>query len=180
MKHPPAAAEPEFSYPIGIDKIPPSGLLKTIEANKEQRAALSTRFDLIELSKFAAEFHARPLNSGSTFSVVGKVIADVVQRCVVTLEPLPSHIECAVDVVYAPSGTPEQEKLELETEETEVIVNGVIDLGELAAQHLGVALAPYPRKPGVPFVAAEYGDSQKRENPFVRLVELSKNPKEKG
>jgi uncharacterized metal-binding protein YceD (DUF177 family) len=168
----------EFSQPIAVDKIPPSGLVQKLEANEKQRKALAERFGLIELSHLHAEFHVEPAHAGQTVAVTGDIVADVVQRCVVTLEPLPTHIDTAVDVIFA-SSSPEEPDIDPNEGEVEPIIDGIIDLGELVAQHLGVALDPYPRKPGAAFVEAEYGDKQGRENPFIRLAEMSKKPKNK-
>ena len=51
----------------------------------------------------------------------------------------------------------------MDDEETEAIVGGIIDLGELVSQHLGINLDPYPRKPGLAFVEAEYGGKDERD-----------------
>jgi uncharacterized metal-binding protein YceD (DUF177 family) len=173
MKH----SELEFSYPLVVDKIPPSGASQKLEANERERKALATRFELIELPNLRAEFHADPTDAGKTVTVTGTITADVIQRCVVTLEPLPSHIETVVDVVYA-AAAGEDPDFGPEDGEIEPIIDGVIDLGELAAQHLGVALDPYPRKPGATFGKAQFGADEKRENPFIKLVELAKKPKD--
>jgi uncharacterized metal-binding protein YceD (DUF177 family) len=179
MKSPTVIAASEFPHPLAVDKIPLSGLTEKLVANEHQCKALAERFGLVELSEFRAEFHARPSDAGRGIAVAGKITADVVQRCVVTLEPLPAHITADIDVVFAATGSEDLLDIEPDEEELEPIINGVIDLGELAAQHLGTALDPYPRKAGVAFVEAEFGDSGKRENPFIRLVELSKKPKDR-
>ncbi len=176
MKSSPIAA-PEFSHALAVDKIPPTGVTQTLEADEGQRKALAQRFGLIELPMLRAEFLAEPADAGLTIAVRGKIMADVVQRCVVTLEPLPARIDTMIDVIFA-QATPDTPDLDPEESEVEPIVNGLIDLGELAAQHLGVALDPYPRKPGATFGKAEFGGGETRENPFIRLTELAKKPKD--
>ncbi len=54
----------------------------------------------------------------------------------------------------------------------------MIDIGELVAQHLGTALDPYPRKPGIAFVEAEYGGKDPAPNPFANLARLPKDQKD--
>jgi len=49
----------------------------------------------------------------------------------------------------------------------------------LAAQYLGAALDPYPRKPGVAFVEAEYGGEKATVQPFAKLAALTKTGKGK-
>ncbi len=175
--HPP---EPEFSRPLPVEKIPPTGTKEILEAKEVERQRLAERFGLPELPNLRAELEVHPARADQTVAVTGKVIADVVQQCVVTLEPLPAHIEQEIDVLFAAPELLETGagSTDPEEEEAEPIVDGVIDLGELAAQHLGIALDPYPRKPGVAFVEAEYGDSKAPAGPLAQLANWPKKPKD--
>jgi len=174
-------AEPEFSRPYAIEKIPAHGVTEILEPKEDERKKLAERFGLLELPMLRAELNIKSARAESVFEVVGKLVADVVQQCVVTLEPLPVHIEHDISVIYAPP-----EELEIEgtgpadpdEEEMEPIIDGTIDLGELVAQNLGVALDPYPRKPGLAPVEAEYGDKEAGRSPLAELASWSKKPKD--
>jgi uncharacterized metal-binding protein YceD (DUF177 family) len=171
--------QPELSRPLAIDKIPANGIEETILADPKERKKLAARFGLLDLPKLEAQFDVKPARGGSMFEITGNMRADVVQQCVVTLEPLPAHIEQPITVLYATPEmleTGEDPPHESPQGETEAIVDGIIDLGELVAQYLGTALDPYPRKPGAAFVEAEYGDATPEANPFAKLVDL-KEPK---
>jgi len=173
--------QPEFSRPLAVDKIPAGGVDQEIEASEAERKALAARFGLLGLPRFAARLGVRPIRAGLAFAVTGRVVADAVQQCVVTLEPVPARLEPAIDVVYAPPEEAEvaASQIGLDAEETEALIGGVIDLGELAAQYLGAALDPYPRKPGVAFVEAEYGGEKATVQPFAKLAALTKTGKGK-
>ena len=68
----------------------------------------------------------------------------------------------------------------MEDEEVEPIVNGIIDIGELVSQNLGISLDPYPRKPVLEYVEAEYGEAaETAPNPFAKLATLTKTGKKK-
>ena len=172
--------EPELSRPLQVDKISAGGIEETIKASGKERAALAERFGLLDLQKLEARVEVRPARGGVMFEATGHMEADVVQQCVVTLEPLPAHLTQEIDVLFTLPELLEtgdaRLPMEMNEEETEAIVGGVIDLGELVAQHLGAALDPYPRKPGAAFVEAEYGDATEA-NPFAKLTELKKMPK---
>ncbi len=180
MKNP-NLSELEFSRPLSVDKIPSGGLEDKLEANETERRRLTERFGLLELSKLLAELSIQYVRAEHMVAVQGVMTAEVVQQCVVTLEPLATLIKEEIDVLFAlpelikdGAGAPE-----IETEgqqELEPIINGVIDLGELVAQHLGVALDPYPRKPGLAYVEAKYGDDAEVVNPFAKLADLGKKP----
>src|ERR1700722_5294460 len=153
--------EPEFSHTLFVEKIPPGGIEQNLIANEKARKLLVERLGLLDLSKLTAKLYVQPGNVG-TFRVNGTMSADVTQQCVVTLEPLPGHIEQEIDALFAAQ--------EADEGEVEPIIDGMIDLGELVAQNLGMALDPYPRKPGTGFVEAEYGvETEKVINPFAKL-----------
>jgi uncharacterized metal-binding protein YceD (DUF177 family) len=159
--------EPEFSRPLPVDRITPGGIEETLSANDKERRALAARFGLLDLSRLEAKLEVRA-DKGRTIAVAGALSADVVQQCVVTLEPLPARIEEQIDVIFASeAGDPDEEEIEPLTDD-------VIDLGELIAQHLGASLDPYPRKPGQAFVELEYGTTATVVSPFAKLAELKK------
>ncbi|MGE3623195.1 MAG: DUF177 domain-containing protein [Bdellovibrionales bacterium] len=182
MKQRSAPGGPELSRPLYIEKISPNGVEEIIVAGEKERAGLARRFGLTGLPKLEAQLTVMPARA-VMFEVKGRMQADVVQQCVVTLEPLPAHIEQDIDVLFAPSEFLEPgagaAHVDADDEETEAIIGGIIDLGELVAQYLGTALDPYPRKPGLAFVAAEYGD-KRPDSPFTKLTDLTKKPPDKG
>jgi uncharacterized metal-binding protein YceD (DUF177 family) len=172
--------EPELSRPLRIEKISANGVEETILANERERRALADRFDLLEIIILSARLTVTPKQAGTVFSVDGSFRAEVVQRCVVTLEPLPGVIEQPIHAHFAPPGMIEEFTAEraLDEEDMEVIANGMIDLGELTAQHFGLALDPYPRKPGLPPVETGFGDATAETSPFAKLASLKDRPKE--
>ncbi|MCL2469645.1 MAG: DUF177 domain-containing protein [Alphaproteobacteria bacterium] len=151
-QHPPS---PELSRPLRVDHVPLGGIREHIVATPLECKALATRFGLEDLSQLEAVLNVDRAQSGM-FSVTGYVQAHVTQSCVVTLEPVFSEIHEPVRVLFAPphliKSRPETGILDYyESEDPEPIEQGKIDLGELAAQCLCMALNPYPRKEGASF-----------------------------
>lgn len=179
MKPKPGSAKPEFSHLVVVDKIPAAGMTETLRAKDDERQRLAERFGLAALSKLEAKLDVHNA-SGRTVAVTGRIVADVVQTCVVSLEPVPAHIDHGIDVLYAAAEQFETEAGQLgpDEQEMEPIIDGAIDLGELVAQHLGVALNPYPRKPGLAFVEAEYGNTMPQPGALASLVNLRQKPKD--
>ena len=168
---------PEFSREIAVARISPTGLEEDLEAKPEERAALAKRFDLVELRSLKAQLSLKTSGQETIF-VKGKIKAEIVQRCVVTLELMTTSINLKVDTVCLPAdqhragaGSSHYDELD---DEFEIFSNGKIDLGEMVAQHLGVTIDPYPRKEGATLPATEFGARVEELHPFAHLVKGDK------
>jgi uncharacterized metal-binding protein YceD (DUF177 family) len=170
---------PEFSRLIPVDRIPEAGLEERIEADESERAALARRFDLPEIRSFVGDFHIAPWRRGR-IHVEGRVTAEVVQRCVITLDPFPVELAFALERFFIAEGARRDHVEELEGDEPDIVSGDAIDLGELAAEELALNLDPYPRKPGAE-LAAELGAVQPEnvqrtaDSPFAALGKLVKS-----
>jgi uncharacterized metal-binding protein YceD (DUF177 family) len=172
---------------VVVEKIPDTGLHRDLEADEATRQAIAETGDLRAVLSARASLDVTPKNGGRVH-VTGRVRARIGQTCVVTLEPIESEIDEAVDQIFAP---PEQipqladlvdEAAESDAEipdPPEPIQNGVIDLGRLATDALYLAVDPYPRKPDAvfePLVAAE----DPEDHPFAALKALKVEAKPAG
>jgi uncharacterized metal-binding protein YceD (DUF177 family) len=170
---------PEFSRLIPVDRIPETGLDERIEADESERAALAQRFDLPELRSCVGDFHITPWRRGR-IHVAGTVTAEVIQRCVITLDPFPVELVFPLERFFIAEGARRDHVEELEGDEPDIVNGGAIDLGELAAEELALNLDPYPRKPGAE-LAAELGSVQPEneqrsgDSPFAALRKLVKS-----
>jgi uncharacterized metal-binding protein YceD (DUF177 family) len=128
-----------------------------IEATEAQRAALAAAHDLLAVERLRAELTVSNWKRNGV-KVEGRVEADIVQSCVVTLDPVSNHIDEAVSAVFLP----EDSKLGRESfgvggeilidvdgpDSPETFAGDRIDVGALAEEFFGLAIDPYPRKPG--------------------------------
>lgn len=169
---------PEFSRPVSLESIiPDRERNEKVEATEAECAALAKRFDLRSLSRLKGRLTLFRLSEGGITRVKGDIEADVVQACVVSLQDVPAHVRAVFDTSFTEKGELFEEDLELgldiEDDPFEVVKDGVIDLGELAAQYLALELDPYPRAPGVSLAAqlAETG-SDSKNRPFQVLQGL--------
>ena len=165
----------EFSRPIIVDRLSSVEFVEAIEADSGERARLAERFGLVSLDRLDASVRVQR-REGGIVRVAGQLVADVVQTCVVTLEPFPSHIEDSFTVEYtdAPLKAIQDLSLDAEYETPEAIEGGVIDVGELAAQYLSLALDPHPRAPGAE-LDGRWSDSALSEpSPFTVLEKLKR------
>lgn len=152
--------KPEFSRTVPVERLRRGALTERVEANEGERKALAERFELEAISRLTAEVLLEPMKSGAV-RVSGRLQADVVQTCVVSLESVPAHVSESFAAVFAPPEMIGEEDGDIdinalaEDEEDlpEPILNHRIDVGELTAQHLSLALDPYPRAPNADFEA---------------------------
>ncbi len=148
------------------------GLAFAIEADAAERAALARRFGLIGLDSLRARGQVEIFARGRKARVTASLTADVVQACVVTLEPVPAHIEENFVRAFdrdAGMDTGETEFYLDSEDPPDQLPEAGIDLGEVVAEQLGLALDPYPRAPGA--AQPPVGESP-RESPFSALKRL--------
>lgn len=130
------------------------GVSRRIQPDEAQRRRIARSLDLISLDAFDADLHVEPAREGWRLS--GRLQAEAVQACGITLEPLPVTIDetFAVNLVEsAPVANDEGEiEISIDDDAPDVIENGRIDLGQYALEQLVLSLDPFPRKPGAEFV----------------------------
>ena len=169
------AADP-WRYQVVVDQIPDTGLHRDIEADSVACEAMAELAEVREISSAKASFDVT-LRKGDRVHVAGRVRALVGQICVVTLDPMESTIDEAIDLEFAPpEQIPQLSDLVDEAEESdeeipdppEPIVNGMIDLGRIATDALFLAINPYPRKPGAVF-EPKLEPADPGDHPFAAL-----------
>lgn len=174
--------EVEFSRAVEADRIAATQSHFKFDADAAERAALADRFGLVSLDRFHASFSVRRLRK-DLIRVNGHIAASLVQACVVTLEPIPVEIAENVELDFSESEADPAEEMDLDAEAAdgpEPLFGGMIDLGEVAAEQLGLAIDPYPRKPGAEIPTewkadpAAEPEPAAKVNPFAELGKLTK------
>lgn len=147
-----------------------TGLARRIKPDGEARMRVARALDLASLDAFVAEVRVEPNRAGWHLS--GRVQAQVVQTCGITLEPLPVTIDerFGIDLVEATEPEPDEEvEVNLDDDAPDVIADARIDLGQYAFEQLALHLDPFPRKPGAVFVQPE---EPAEISPFAALKTL--------
>ena len=141
---------PEFSRLLKVENLSALPVERELRATGEECRALAQRFRLEGLERLASRLRILPWNRGG-IRVEGELQAHVVQRCVISLQPMPQDIAKGFVSFFAPPEALDElslEALPMEMEAPEVIEADGVDLGELVAQQLCLALDPYPHLPG--------------------------------
>ncbi len=187
--------EQEWSHFFDVDDLnhsKPTAL--TIEASEDECMDLARRFSVEAIKKVNAQLSLTL--EGGIIHVTGQFDCVVTQNCVVTLEPFDTALSEPVEGWFANKESMvsfaaakkerdvarSQAEVEVldEKDDPEPIVEGRIDLGELVAQHISLAIPAYPHKDGVTY---EVGDddividdkSPLRKNPFEALKDWKEN-----
>ena len=168
---------PEFSRIVRADAVHRDGeLVESIEATEAERKALADRFELEGIGRLTATVRLRSVRGGQMVRVEGELDAEVVQTCVVTLEPVPARVSERFGALFAPESMvpDDDDDIEIdpniaEEDTPEAMTNGRVDIGELTAQHLSLALDPYPHAEGIEF--AGYSEGEDEEEGSARADE---------
>jgi len=165
--------DPEFSRPFVVDRLGAAPVTETLVATPAECSALATRMRIVTLGGLSATATLERVLSG-LIHVSGRLEADVVQTCVVTLADFPSHVEDSFTLEFGNAAAEHGDEIEIDVDydPPEPIEDGIIDLGELVAQYLALALDPYPRAPGATLDAEFIGADPAELSPFAVLKTL--------
>ncbi|MFM7419577.1 MAG: DUF177 domain-containing protein, partial [Alphaproteobacteria bacterium] len=83
---------PEFSRRQLLTDPPQAGVEEMLEATPQECAALAERFGIEALRHFSARYTRKPYPGGGLM-LTGRIKAEAVQLCVVSLEPVIEHLD---------------------------------------------------------------------------------------
>ncbi len=169
-------------HPVSIARLPQRGMPVKLVATHAECAALACEFDVIEVKAFTADLLVAKWR-GDGVKVSGAVMADIVQTCSITLEPLDARVENEVDAVYVPEhsklarvNTDADGEIVLDPEgpdAPETFSGDQLDVGQVAAEFFGLGIDPYPRKPGAVLPPVlEIDKEPAKVSPFAKLAAI--------
>ena len=170
-----------LSIPVPIHEIG-DGRVVSFSASEEERAGLAKRFGLRELPELKVDGRLTSRADGAVL-FKGDIRARVVQTCVVTLDPVENAIDEPLRLRFVPEDRIAEPAHEVlveadEEEEIEPMTGDIVDLGPAVAEQFGVALEPYPRKPGAQLPSGSAlktgspAEGSRRDSPFAVLKNL--------
>ena len=178
----------DFRLFVAVNEVTPGGKEVPFEAEERVLKELADRFGIAEVVSLSGLAKVRPYKKAG-LTVEADFRAEVVQNCVVTLEPVHQLIEESFTQRYLPEhmispdlpqASNEREiEIDIEADDApEPMTGNGVEIGEAVAERLALALDPYPRKPGVAFEPPvdEADDApESKPNPFAALEKLKKN-----
>jgi len=163
----------EFTRPFVVTGLAEGESRLTIEANSQECERLAQRFMIVSITSLAASLKLR-LNPIGEVDVSGRLTAEVVQTCVVSLELVTALLAESFSLRYAPGAREpiEDRSFGVDDEQpSEALFDDTVDLGEMVSQQLALALDPFPRVPGAQIAVATDADSP-AAGPFLGLGAL--------
>jgi uncharacterized metal-binding protein YceD (DUF177 family) len=163
-----------------LDRMSPAGDEVAISASADELVRLAEWAGVERVTTFSASIALKRL-SPVRYRYEGQLIADLVQNCVVTLEPVVTHVERTVsrELHRVKEASDDRDGggmvtlTEAEDEVPEEIQSPHFDLGAPLREELSLAVDPYPRAPGVVFEAPEDRENPD-ESPFAVLKRLKR------
>ena len=167
---------PEFSHLVPLSQIGTRPSHLQLLAGEAERKALARRFGLLSLEAFTTVVSV--VRDGDAIVAEGSIKADLTQKCVATNAPVSAKLDETFAIRFLPEVSYDSD-IEVDLDESDcdtLFHNGrTIDLGEAAAQSLGLAIDPYPRIANAATALREAGVKEEHEaGPFAALAKLRK------
>ena len=141
-------------------------------ASDNECQALAIRFHFLDVKSLSAELSIKK-SIRDCWDVTGQLRAQVVQACGVTGVPLCETVDFLIEERYVRISDSLGE-VEVHADEAEPLEKGAINIGEMLAQLLAIAVASWPRAAEAPetFTSGE----KLPDHPFAGLAALKSQP----
>ena len=158
---------------LHVDRIRPDSpnVYKFVASDKELKS-LAARFNFLDVLALSAELTIRK-SARDCWDVVGQLKGIVVQACSSTDVPLRETVDFLIEERYV-RFVGNQEEVEVHMGAAEPLENETINIGELLAQSLAIAVTPWPRAAEAPETYTSVEELS--DHPFAGLAALKRQP----
>jgi hypothetical protein len=173
-----------FSHLVKVGDLGEETLDFAVPLSEDQGQALCAALGLLGIVDWTATAQLCREPGGQGVSLRVKFALDVIQSCVVTLDPVRSRVEHSFINLYVPEAQIDAARDGSDTEVVlgigdselpDALTEAGVDVGEAIAERLALIIDPYPRKEGARFqqdVGQDFvgdGSSVKKHGPFAAL-----------
>lgn len=194
----PEAESVPLSRPILLADAGAVPTLVEVVATEAEIATLTALLDLVTLTEVTARLEVVVDAAGTGLKVTGRLRADPVQRCGISLKPVPCPVDVAVSRHFVPAAALDEVdddgeivvSVEEDAEELDPFDGRSVDLGDVVIEEVALALDPYPRHPEAAYegpsvdtsASAEPGmePGAERQRPFAALAKLARPSDDKA
>jgi uncharacterized metal-binding protein YceD (DUF177 family) len=167
----------DFSYPLKIDELNQGEQLYKLNADKDELKVLAEILQVPAVNSFNAELKLKFQKKKGILTVWGKICANLHLISVISLDEFDKDYETDFNVTYDTNATYEDIKEideDINCNIPDIVMNGEIDLGDIAIEHLALILDDHPRKDGEEFSSIIEDVTPVKNNPFASLAKLKK------
>lgn len=174
----------EFSCFVSLSNLGTEKTHITLRATPDERAALTDRLGVVAIKELSLDAILKISSPGDVVAQFN-MKACVEQCCCVTLDPVHDSISVSYTVTYRDSFRLEQDSREEIFEDIddlselpEAVLDGKIDICEVALEKLALEINPFPRVKGVSFDGFTAGPRNanvskiEKVSPFAALSKL--------
>jgi len=176
-----------LKYPVNIRGLALKGTTIKFEATPGERLQLAQNHNLVRVDSFIGDFRLVPWQEDgggkNGVRLSGRVIAQIVQRCIVSGEALHVRVEEPIALIFMfqdSSALPAGDKMKRdvflnvdEDDQFEWLSGHNLDIGAVAEEFFDLAIDPYPRKEGAVFAQTDQIEAeQAATSPFAVLAKL--------
>lgn len=131
----------EFSRFVKVSEVPRIGASFELTPKPLELQAICKRLELLGLSKFIVHANLKALPGEAVYALTGKIEAEFIQACSLTDTPIAGILFEDFSYLFSKKTTGD----ETSDDPPEPLEAGGIDIGEVAVQHLSLALPAFPR-----------------------------------
>ena len=169
----------EFSYPLIVADLGLKEQHYKMQANAANLKFLAEVLQVPEVKSFEAEFVIKPDRKTSILPISGHISAELILQSVVSLDNFVQKYDFDFSTAFDTAATLQSQKEDgddWDKDTPEIVIDGKIDLGDVAIEQVALRLDDYPRREGEEFYFKPEFDENDRggENPFAVLAKLKK------
>lgn len=167
-----------FSYQIKVDNLPNTEQHYRLKADEEDFKRIQEILKIPAVKSFSADIRLRLDHKTNILKLWGQAKADLVLQSVISLENFDKSYENDFELTYDTKATlksqrEEEEEISIDDDTPDVVINGVIDLSDIAIEQIALIMDDYPRKAGEKFeFKSEFSEENEKKNPFEVLKKL--------
>ncbi len=168
-----------FSYPLVVDDLSSATKEYRLVAKKEELPCITEILKVVDVKSLSADIHVKYNKKEHLIKVWGTADAQIEQTSVISLEnfvrPYHAEFEMFYDTELSPRAQ-HQTDVDLNDDVPDPVIDGVINLADVAMEQIALVLDDFPRMEGETFeFHSEFDDETSLEqNPFAALAKLKK------
>lgn len=167
----------EFSFPLQIDELGHGEQSYSLRADKDQLEWLTKILQVPAVNSFQADMKLSFQKKKGLLNITGKVNANIGLISVISLEEFNKDYIADFSINYDTNAKYEdiyQDDEDINLDIPDIVIDGKIDLGDIAIEQIALVLEDHPRQDGETFDSIIEENETANNNPFAILAKLKK------